>query len=143
MDTQRKAFFASPQEAEAAFYDARNRGDIDGMMAVWADEDDIVCILAGCQRASGYEAVREAWRRVFSGVQATVRTGNAVVMQGALQAIHSVHETLTASGDRSSRPVLAVTNVYVRGPLGWHLVLHHASALPAVQDSADLPKILH
>ncbi|WP_018411683.1 YybH family protein [Methyloversatilis thermotolerans] len=143
MDTQRKAFFASPQEAEAAFYDARNRGDIEGMMAVWADEDDIVCILEGCQRASGYEAVREAWRRMFAGAQTTVRTGNAVVMQGALQAIHSVHETLTASGERSPRAALAVTNVYVRGPLGWHLVLHHASALPAAQDSAELPKILH
>lgn len=143
MEVQRKTFFASAQEAESAFYDARNRGDIEGMMAVWADEDDIVCVLAGCQRASGHEAVREAWRRMFSGGQARVQVGNAVVIQGALQAVHSVHETLAAPGDRSPRPVLAVTNVYVRGPLGWHMVLHHASPLPVDQGDSDLPKILH
>ena len=143
MESQRKTFFASPQEAETAFYDARNRGDIEGLMAVWADEDDIMCILAGCPRASGYEAVREAWRRMFSGPHADVRISHALVTQGALQAIHSVHETLSAPGDRAPRPVLVVTNVYVRGPLGWHMVLHHASPLPAEQDGPDLPKILH
>lgn len=143
VEVQRKAFFASPHEAETAFYDARNRGDLEGMMTVWADDDDIVCVLAGCGRASGHEAVREAWRRMFAGGQARVQIGNAVVIQGALQAIHSVHETLAAPGDRSPRPVLAVTNVYARGPLGWHIVLHHASALPAEQQDGDMPKILH
>lgn len=143
MEVQRKTFFASAQEAETAFYDARNRGDIEGMMAVWADEDDIVCILAGCQRASGYEAVREAWRRSFAAAHSDVRIGNALVIQGALQAIHSVQETVTVAGERQPRPLLAVTNVYARGPLGWHMVLHHASPLPAAHDVGDAPKILH
>jgi len=76
-------------------------------------------------------------------MHADVRISHALVTQGALQAIHSVHETLSAPGDRAPRPVLVVTNVYARGPLGWHMVLHHASPLPAEQDGPDLPKILH
>ncbi|WP_374338421.1 nuclear transport factor 2 family protein [Methyloversatilis sp.] len=143
MEVRRKNFFASPQEAESAFYDARNRGDIEGMMAVWADEEDIVCILAGGPRASGYDAVREVWRRAFAGAHADVRIGNAVVIQGALQAIHSVHETLSVAGERAPRAPLAVTNVFMRGPLGWHMVLHHASVMPAAQDGGDAPKTLH
>jgi hypothetical protein len=143
MEMPRKAFFATPQEAEAAFYEARARGDIDAMMAVWGDEDDIICALAGCPRASGFEAVRDAWRRVFAGTRVDVRVINAQTMQGVLQSIHSLNEQCSAAGDRASRPLLIVTNVYLRGPLGWHMVLHHASAAPAAQETAGPPKVLH
>ena len=34
-------------DIEAAFYDALQRGDIDKLMACWADEDDIFCIHPG------------------------------------------------------------------------------------------------
>ena len=82
MEVQRKAFFATPQEAEAAFYEARARGDIESMMAVWGDEDDIVCALAGCPRACGYDEVRDAWRRVFAGTRVDVRQLNGREQQG-------------------------------------------------------------
>lgn len=143
MEVQRKAFFATPQEAEAAFYDARTRGDLEAMMAVWADEEEIVCVLAGCQRASGYEAVRDAWRRSFAGARALVQVVNAQIMQGVLQSIHSLHEQFAQAGDRPSPASLIVTNVYVRGPLGWHIVLHHASTAPATHETAGAPKVLH
>lgn len=143
MEMPRKAFFATPQEAETAFYEARARGDIDAMMAVWGDEDDIVCALAGCPRTRGYEEVREAWRRVFAGTRVDVRIANAHVMQGVLQSIHSQNEQCSAVSDPAPRPTLIVTNVYLRGPLGWHMVLHHASIAPAVQETTVTPKVLH
>ncbi len=143
MEIPRKAFFATPQEAEAAFYEARARGDIEAMMAVWGDEDDIVCVLAGCPRARGYDEVRDAWRRVFAGVRVDIHVMDAQVMQGVLQSIHSLSERCSAAADRATRPALIVTNVYLRGPLGWHMVLHHASAAPAAQEPASMPKVLH
>ncbi|HEY9191506.1 MAG TPA: nuclear transport factor 2 family protein [Methyloversatilis sp.] len=143
MEVQRKAFFATPQEAEAAFYEARARGDIESMMAVWGDEDDIVCALAGCPRACGYDEVRDAWRRVFAGTRVDVRVQNAKVMQGVLQSVHSLNEECNAAGDRSPRPMLIVTNVFLRGPLGWHMVLHHASVAPVAHEAPDAPKVLH
>ena len=36
--------FPAAQDAENAFYEALERCDLDGMMAVWAEDEDIVCI---------------------------------------------------------------------------------------------------
>ena len=38
---------SSPDDMEAAFYEALRHGDIDKLMACWADEDDIVCVHPG------------------------------------------------------------------------------------------------
>ena len=40
----KRALFTTPQDAEAAFYDAFEKSDLDAMMGVWADDDDIVCV---------------------------------------------------------------------------------------------------
>ena len=38
------ALMTTPDETEAQFYEALQRGDLDRVMAVWADDDDIACI---------------------------------------------------------------------------------------------------
>jgi hypothetical protein len=40
-----KHAYTTPQEAEDAFYDALEEGDFERLLAVWADSDDIVCLL--------------------------------------------------------------------------------------------------
>src|SRR5438132_1259426 len=40
-------------EIEAAFYDALQNGDLEKLMACWADEDEIVCIHPGGPREGG------------------------------------------------------------------------------------------
>jgi hypothetical protein len=37
---------------------------------------------------------------------------------------------------------LVATNIYLRGPLGWRLAVHHASPMPP-EASPDIPKTLH
>ena len=49
----KKTLFATPQDAEAAFYDAFTKGDLDAMMEVWADDDVIYCVHPGGARMSG------------------------------------------------------------------------------------------
>ncbi|MCX7168975.1 MAG: nuclear transport factor 2 family protein, partial [Proteobacteria bacterium] len=39
-----KTIFPTPQDAEAAFYDALERADLEALMAVWAEDEEIVCI---------------------------------------------------------------------------------------------------
>jgi len=56
----KKTTFLTPQEAEAAFYEALERGDLDAMMEVWAEDDEVSCIHPGGPRLTGYEQVREA-----------------------------------------------------------------------------------
>jgi hypothetical protein len=37
--------FDTPQEAEDAFYDALEEGDLKQLLSVWADSEDICCLL--------------------------------------------------------------------------------------------------
>ena len=45
--------YKTPREAEAAFYDAFQRADLDAMKQVWANDDDVMDVLLdGCRRAN-------------------------------------------------------------------------------------------
>ncbi|WP_442786621.1 nuclear transport factor 2 family protein [Hydrogenophaga sp. NFH-34] len=37
----------TPDEVEHAFYEALQHGDLERVMACWADEDDVVCVHPG------------------------------------------------------------------------------------------------
>lgn len=139
-----KTIFPTPQDAEAAFYDAIERADLDALMAVWAEDEEIVCIQPGGPRMTGYANVREVWRRVFeTGQRLVITLSQPVVMQGMLVTVHSMCEQISLRGGAADQTApLIVTNVYVRGGHGWRLLLHHAS--PAPPDSvSEPPKILH
>jgi hypothetical protein len=56
--------------------------------------------------------------------------------------VHSLIEQIRNSGERSPRAPLAATNIYVRGALGWRLLVHHASPVPP-DSIGEGPKILH
>ena len=92
--------FPSPQDCETAFYEALEKSDLDAMMAVWADDEEIVCIHPGAARLVGHDAVRAAWRRMFEGgAQLTVHVGQILAMQSMMMATHSVHEFIAVRGE--------------------------------------------
>ena len=142
--------FSSPQDCEAAFYDALERSDLEAMMAVWAEDEDVLCIHPGGPRISGLAAIREVWRQLFAnGARLAVYVGQVMATQSMLMATHSVHEFISMKGEpRPAHPVVA-TNVYVRTGSGWRMIVHHAS--PTTQKSTESnepaplqrPKTLH
>lgn len=137
-----KAIFATAEDAEASFYDALERADLEAMMSVWAEDEEIVCVHPGGPRVTGYAAVREAWRRVFEhGQQLRVRLQAPTVVQGPFSAVHTVIELVSVPGEEQKRTPIVATNVFVRGPAGWRMVVHHAS--PAPPDSIGEPRTLH
>jgi uncharacterized protein (TIGR02246 family) len=142
----KRDLFTTPQEAESAFYEAFEKGDLDAMMGVWADDDDIVCVHPGGQRLAGAAQIREAWRQIFaSGQTLRFRLRDQQSLDGMTLVVHSVYEQITAAGEaRTHQPVVA-TNVYMRTENGWRMVVHHASPAPATSESADkrAPKTLH
>jgi uncharacterized protein (TIGR02246 family) len=143
--------FPTAQDAENAFYEALERADLDAMMAVWAEDEEIVCVHPGGPRLAGQEQVRESWAKIFSGgPQARVHVSQPVAVSGMMIAVHSVVESFTLLPERGDmRPLPAVaTNVYLRVGAGWRMVVHHASPAPAPGKSAEPPrdpgpKILH
>lgn len=138
--------FATPQDVENAFYQALERGDLELMMAVWSDDDEIVCVHPQGPRIAGQEQVRESWRRIFaSGQRLSVRVAQQVTLSGMMVAVHSVHELITVAGEKGVRAPVIATNVYLRTAAGWRMVVHHASTAPgpAPDPAPESPKILH
>ncbi|MBC7781452.1 MAG: nuclear transport factor 2 family protein [Proteobacteria bacterium] len=123
--------YGSSQDCEIAFYRAFEAADIAAMMAVWAEDDDIVCVHPGGPRLAGIEAVRESWRQIFAGGPGLRIQLSALMVTSTLQtAIHTLHENLSVPGDNRPRVPMIATNVYLRTRSGWRLQLHHASPAP-------------
>ncbi len=144
----KKALFPTPQDAEAAFYEAFTKSDLDAMMAVWADDDDIYCIHPQGPRVAGVERVRESWRQVFaSGQTLRFQLRDQQYVRGMMLAVHSVYEYITIAGEPRSRVPMIATNIYLRTERGWRMVAHHASPAPAVTagepERRREPKTLH
>jgi ketosteroid isomerase-like protein len=137
----RKALYASPQDAESAFYEAIGKADLDAMMAVWADDDDIFCVHPGGARIVGVEKVRESWRQIFaSGQSLRFQLRESQVVQGMMLSVHSVYEVITVGGEARARPPVIATNVYLRTERGWRMVAHHASPAPATMPAEAEPR---
>ena len=140
--------FPTAQDAENAFYEALERADLEGMMAVWAEDDDIVCVHPGGARLTGQDQVRESWSRIFAaGTRARVHISNQVAISGMMIAVHSVHENFSVEGDPGPRPPVLATNVYLRTAAGWRMIVHHGSPAPGEAEPPPRregsPKFLH
>ena len=132
--------FPTAQDAENAFYESLERGDLDAMMAVWAEDEEIICVHPTGPRLSGQDQVRESWAKIFSGgAGPRVRITQQVAVTGMMIAVHSVHENFTSEGDARSQVPVVATNVYLRTAAGWRMIVHHASPAP-VQNEASPPQ---
>ena len=148
----KKTLFSSPQDAEAAFYDALQRADLDAMMEVWSADEEVSCIHPGGVRLTGYAQVRENWAQIFkSGQRLQVHLSDQVIVSGMMFSLHSLHENILLPGAQGgvagARSVVVATNAYLRSGSGWRMVLHHASPAPAPVVRRDIPveapKVLH
>ena len=136
----------SPDETETAFYEALQNGDLEKLMACWADEDEIVCVHPGGPRSVGAQAIRGVFERMFANgtIQATAQRVRRV--QALASAVHSVVEhikIMTADGPREA--FVVATNVYHKTAQGWRMVAHHASpgTQQEMQEQDGQPQVLH
>lgn len=136
-----KPRFYSPREAEAAFYNAFMKRDLEAMMAVWADDERVSCVHPMGAAHTGQAAVRRSWQGVFrnSPPMKFLIEERSLVQDGGF-AVHVVLEHIRVGQGPPGPPVVA-TNVYRLTPDGWRMVLHHASPGPAPKKTA--PKTLH
>ena len=139
--------FPTAQDAENAFYEALERCDLEGMMAVWSEDEEIVCVHPAGTRLSGQDQVRESWRQILAGgARARVHLSQQVAISGPMLAVHSVHENFSVPGEKRPLQAVVATNVYLRTAAGWRMIVHHASPAPAQPQAAPRdapPKILH
>ena len=125
--------FTTPQDAATAFYRAFEAKDIDAMMAAWAEDEEIVCVHPGGPRLVGFDAVRVGWEQIFAGeTKLLFRLEELVVLETVGMALQSAIEQVTVGNDPAPRGTAIASNVFLRTPSGWRIVLHHASLAPTV-----------
>lgn len=124
-----KRTLATADAAEAAFYEALARADLAALMALWADEDEIVCIHPGATRLVGHAAIRDSWEAIFAHGGVHIKVVQRHVVQSTMSATHNVVEEISSDTGQAERHVLA-TNVYLKTTAGWRIMLHHASVAP-------------
>jgi uncharacterized protein (TIGR02246 family) len=140
-----RKIFPTPEDAEAAFYDAFERCDLAAMLAVWASEDNIICIHPQGPRLTGMEAIRASWAEIFAGgPNFKLKVSEARMHHGQTLAVRTVYETMVAPGEQQSAPVFA-TNVFLLTPGGWRIIMHHASSSPpgTTAEEQAVARILH
>ena len=125
------AGYESPEAAEAAFYDALERRDLDDMARVWDHESVVSCIHPGGPRLDGIDAILKSWRAIFEGGQRLrfERTGVAPT-DGADVAVRCLYEVIRFGERFEQQGWVVATNVYRRTGRGWKMVIHHASPDP-------------
>jgi len=123
-----QALLGSPDDIERQFYEALQHGDIDKLMAVWSDDDEIVCVHPGGPRLVGAAAIRASFENIFAhgAIPAEPEKVRRVVNLSC--AVHNVLEQVQVMGTEGPQAAWVIsTNVYLKGDRGWRLVCHHAS----------------
>ena len=140
------ALMATPDETEAQFYEALQQADIERVMSVWSDDEDIACIHPGGPRLVGAQAIRSAFEALFTqgSVDARVSQVRRLVV-GGFAVHHVLEEVRVATPEGPQRAYVLATNIFVKSPLGWRLLAHHASpgSPRQVQEFSDEPSTLH
>lgn len=137
----KKTHNGSAVETEAAFYDALNRADLESLMALWADDDEIVCVHPGGVRLIGHAAIRASWSAILEHGGLHILPSQLHETHTLMSSVHTVVEGNTAASGEPAH--LMATNVYAKTPKGWRIVLHHVSIAPGPAPLDTHSQILH
>lgn len=125
-------------DIEQAFYEALQAGDIERLMACWADEDEVVCVHPGGPRLVGAGSIRATFDSMFAAGSIQAHPLKVRKFDTPNCSVHSVLERVDLMTDDGLRHAYVLaTNVYIRTPQGWRLLVHHASPGSA-RDSQEL-----
>ena len=137
---------SSPDDVEAQFYEALREGDIEKLMAIWSDDDDIVCVHPGGPRAVGVRAIRASFEAIFERGGIPVQPSQVQRVHSLEAAMHNLVETVAiSSAEGTQHGHVLATNVYLKTALGWRMVAHHVSPGGTLEapNPVDAPTTLH
>ena len=139
------ALGGTADEIERRFYDALQQGDLDALMAVWGDDDAIVCVHPGGPRIIGGAAIRASFESIFASGAVPVRPENVRRIEGLACAVHHLSERVEVQTEDGPRTAwVSATNVYLKTSFGWRLVAHHATPGGLQEpDDREGPATLH
>jgi ketosteroid isomerase-like protein len=136
----------SADEIETAFYEALQAGDLERLMACWANEEDIICVHPGGPRLIGAVAIRNSFEIMFSHGPIRSFPERLHKLETITSAVHNLIERVEIyTADGAQIAFVTSTNVYMRTAQGWRMVAHHASpgTPPEIHGDIDTPTLLH
>lgn len=129
---------SSAEAVETAFYAAMSDGNLDQMMALWADDDGTVCNHPGGPRLLGLQAIRESFSSIFSSGGVRIATAQRQAWSTPDIAVHSLIEHIAVEGRAGTEVIEVVaTNIFVRSAKGWRILVHHAGVSESADDGDD------
>ncbi len=130
--------FATVDAVEEAFYDALNRGDAIGLMSLWADDEECVCVHPSGARHVGWDAIKASWDSLLANGGMTVAPRSRRTYMGAVLVVHNViEEQRMPDGNGAQMVSFVATNVYSRSPRGWRILMHHSMQTSEEQASLE------
>ncbi len=118
----------SADDVETQFYQALQRADLERLMALWADDDDIVCVHPGGGRLIGAAAIRASFEAIFRNGGIPVRHEQVQRLQHISCALHHLVERIEVPAKKGTQTAwVLATNLYLKTLQGWRLAAHHAS----------------
>ena len=128
--TRKSRVLGTADAVEMAFYSAIARADIAALMALWNDDEEIVCIHPGAARLVGHAAIRASWEAIFASGGVQINPVQLHATQNLMVSIHNIIEEIPGNHDEQQTMHILATNVFVKTAQGWRIVIHHASVAP-------------
>ena len=127
------------QEANADFYAAFERGDLDAMTEIWLDDPGTLCIHPGAEPLHGASSITRSWALIMANVpyiqffltDVTVNVHEDVASVTCTENVLTAADSADEGAFNGARAV--ATNVFVRRGDGWRLWIHHASPVISVE----------
>ncbi|MDR0234337.1 MAG: nuclear transport factor 2 family protein [Zoogloeaceae bacterium] len=119
--------FTTPEDAEIAFYKAVNHGNLNEFLAVWAEEEEVLCLHPSGNLLSSLESIRESWQEILGGAaKIRLHFRRISYWRASLIAVHHLIEELHSAQEDASG-IFRVTHVFMRGSHGWRMTCRHSS----------------
>jgi ketosteroid isomerase-like protein len=126
--TESREPVALVSEANASYYEAFERQDIDLMAQAWEHGERSTCTHPGWPTLHGTDMILDSYAAIFGGPQSlqVILTNEHVMVEGNFAYV-SVDENLVDQGGHAA--ATAALNVFVWDGEGWNMVVHHGSPI--------------
>jgi ketosteroid isomerase-like protein len=114
------------------FYRCLESLDMGCMERLWLHEDWVRSVHPGWDVLVGWDAIRQSFQQIFASTNWIRVTPTAVDIHvlGSVAIVACSENITTAQDGDLGVAVAQATNVFLRTPEGWKLVVHHASPAP-------------
>ena len=121
------------EAANAAFYEAFEKADLDTMQDLWLDDAETLCVHPGALPVRGTSSINRSWALIMANTPYIqfFLTDVEVSVWERVASVTCTENVLT--GDENTGPdafggaKAVATNVFVWTEEGWRLWIHHAS----------------